>query len=792
MKHDHHPRELTVILTPPAPATGQARDPVCGMFVNPEKAAASSEYQGEKYYFCCKGCQTKFEADPLQYVASAKESAPTVPISPTPAAPGAIYTCPMHPEIEQVGPGACPKCGMALEPKTISLTDAADPELIDMIHRFWISAAFTLPLFLYAMLHMVTDHPLAGWLSPAAGIVLQLVLATPVVLWGGWPFFQRAWFSIVTRNLNMFTLIGLGTGVAYGYSVIAALVPGIFPDAFRSPSGTVDVYFEAAAVIVTLVLLGQMLELKARGRTSLALRALLELAPQQARRVRPDGSEEDVPLDALKRGDRLRVRPGEKVPVDGVVFEGSSYVDESMVTGEPVPVEKRVNDPVTGGTLNQTGGFLMRADHVGEETLLARIVQRVSEAQRTRAPIQNLADRVAAVFVPAVSLVSAVTFAAWAAWGPSPAMAHAVVNAVAVLIIACPCALGLATPMSIMVGMGRGARLGVLIKNAEALEWFEKIDTLVIDKTGTLTEGKPKLVTTEPAPGFTREDLLRWAAGVERSSEHPLSAAILAGAREAGLEPPAAAEFQSVTGKGVIGIIQGKRVALGNAGLMEDEKADVSGLRDQAEALRREGQTVMYVSVDGRPAGLLGVMDPIKESTREAVRILRRQGLSIVMLTGDNRITAETIARQLGITEIHAGILPGDKHRVIQQLQQQGHIVAMAGDGINDAPALAQAQVGIAMGTGADAAMESANVTLVKGDLRGIAKAYRLSQAVMRNIRLNLLLAFGYNALAVPIAAGMLYPWTGLLLNPMIAAAAMSCSSLSVVGNALRLRKFQA
>ncbi len=776
-----------MILTPSTPAAGQARDPVCGMIVDPEKAAASWIFEGQTYYFCCKGCQTKFEADPQKYLSPAKETA-----APPPAAPGAIYTCPMHPEIEQTGPGTCPLCGMALEPKTISLTAEPDPELIDMTRRFWISAAFTLPLFLYAMLHMLPGNPLAGWLSPAAGNILQLLLATPVVLWGGWPFFQRAGFSIVTRNLNMFTLIGLGTGVAYGYSIIATLFPGIFPEAFRSPSGTVDVYFEAAAVIVTLVLLGQMLELKARGRTSLALRSLLELAPKQARRVRPDGSEEDVSLDGLKTGDRLRVRPGEKIPVDGVVLEGSSYVDESMVTGEPIPVEKRVNDKVTGGTLNQTGGFLMRAEHVGEETLLARIVQLVSEAQRTRAPIQNLADRVAAVFVPAVGLVSAVTFAAWAVWGPSPAMAHAVVNAVAVLIIACPCALGLATPMSIMVGTGRGAQLGVLIKNAEALEWFEKIDTLVVDKTGTLTEGKPKLVTTEPASGFTREELLHWAAGVERPSEHPLAAAVVAGARESGIEPPAATEFQSVTGKGVIGHAQGRRVALGNAALMDAEKADVSGLRDRAEALRREGQTVMYVSVDGRPAGLLGVMDPIKESTREAVRILRRHGLSIVMLTGDNRITAETIARQLGITEIHAEILPGDKHRVIQQLQQQGQIVAMAGDGINDAPALAQAQVGIAMGTGTDAAMESANVTLVKGDLRGIAKAYRLSQAVMRNIRLNLLLAFGYNALAVPIAAGILYPWTGLLLNPMIAAAAMSFSSLSVVGNALRLRKFQA
>ncbi|HXK92199.1 MAG TPA: heavy metal translocating P-type ATPase [bacterium] len=771
----------------PAPAAGQACDPVCGMSVNPEKAAASSVYQGEKYYFCCKGCQTKFEAEPLKYLSPARETA-----APSAAVSGTVFTCPMHPEIEHQGPGACPKCGMALEPKTISLTTEADPEYIDMTRRFWLSAVFTFPLFLYAMLPMVPGQSLAGWLTPAAGNVWQLALATPVVLWGGKPFFERAWISIVTRNLNMFTLIGLGTGVAYGYSVIATLLPGIFPEAFHSHSGTVDVYFEAAAVIVSLVLLGQMLELKARSRTSRALRTLLELVPQQARRVRPDGTEEDVPLGAVKKGDCLRVRPGEKIPVDGVVLEGSSYVDESMITGEPVPVEKRVNDPVTGGTLNQTGGFVMRAEHVGEETLLARIVQLVSEAQRTRAPIQNLADRVAAVFVPAVGGVSAITFALWVAWGPSPAMAHAVVNAVAVLIIACPCALGLATPMSIMVGTGRGAQMGVLIKNAEALEWFEKIDTLVVDKTGTLTEGKPKLVTAESAPGIPREDLLRWAAGVERPSEHPLAAAIVAGAREAGLVPESATGFQSITGKGVIGTVRGKRVAIGNTALMEDEKADVSGWQDQVEALRREGQTVMYVSVDGSPAGLLGVMDPIKESTREAIHILRRHGLSIVMLTGDNQVTAETIARQLGITEIHAEILPGDKHRIIQQLQQQGHIVAMAGDGINDAPALAQAQVGIAMGPGTGVALESGNVILVKGDLRGIAKAYRLSQAVMRNIRQNLLLAFGYNALAVPIAAGILYPWTGLLLNPMIAAAAMSCSSLSVVGNALRLRKFQA
>ena len=699
------------------------------------------------------------------------------------------YVCPMHPQIVRGEPGSCPICGMALEPRTTSADAVENPELKDMQRRFWTGVALTTPVLISAMGDMIPGQPLGRLAGSRTWIWLELVLATPVVLWAGWPFFVRAWDSVINRSPNMFTLIGLGVGVSYLYSLVAAILPGIFPVAFRDQDGGVAVYFEAAAVIVTLVLLGQVLELKARSQTGAAIKALLGLAPKTARTLHDDGSEVDIPLDQVKTGDRLRVRPGEKIPVDGVVLEGGSSVDEAMVTGEPIPVEKTTGDRVTGATVNGTGSLIMRAERVGADTMLAQIVRMVSEAQRSRAPIQKLADQVAGYFVPAVLGIAVVTFAVWATVGPSPRMAHALINAVAVLIVACPCALGLATPMSIMVAMGKGATTGVLFKNAEAIEFMRKVDTLVVDKTGTLTEGKPKLVSVQPASGFDEAQLLRLAASLERGSEHPLAAAIVTGAEERKIQLTSVEAFESVTGKGVKASVDGRLVALGNRKLMDDAGVAVEPLSAAAEALRADGQTVMFVAVDGKAAGLLGVADPIKETTLEAIRELREQKIRVVMLTGDSRTTAAAVARTLGIDEVIAEVLPEDKSKQVKQLQEKGLFVAMAGDGINDAPALAQAQVGIAMGTGTDVAMQSAGVTLVKGDLRGILRARLLSQATMANIKENLFFAFIYNALGVPIAAGVLYPFFGLLLSPMIAAAAMSFSSVSVVLNALRLRR---
>ena len=743
-----------------------ARDPVCGMTVDPQHARARFDYQGRTYYFCCPGCAVKFQADPEKYLHPAAKPEP-MPAANAPAAAAKAepleYTCPMHPEVRQIGPGSCPKCGMALEPVTITLAAAEEvnPEYADMLRRFWIS--FPLAMILVGLMYAGVHQ---RW--------LELALATPVVLWAGWPLFERGWASLVNRSLNMFTLIAAGTGIAYAYSLVAALAPGIFPPSFRS-HGEVAVYFEPAAVIVALVLLGQVLELRARSQTSSAIKSLLGLAPKTARRIRPNGAEEDVPLEHVHIGDRLRVRPGERVPVDGAVVEGSSAIDESMITGEPIPVEKSRGSRVVGGTVNGTGSFVMAAERVGAETLLARIVKMVSEAQRSRAPIQRLADVVASWFVPAVIAVAVITFAVWAVWGPQPRMAYALVNAVAVLIIACPCALGLATPMSIMVGTGKAATTGVLIRDAEALELLGKVDTLVIDKTGTLTEGKPKLVTAGDP------EVLRLAASVEQMSEHPLAAAIVAGAVERGLALSTAEEFRSITGQGVAGVVAGRRVEIGNAAPAE--------LAGQADALQRDGQSVVFVSIDGRPAGLLGIADPIKASAREAIEDLHRDGLRIVMLTGDHRVTAQVVAGKLGIDEVRAEVLPDAKAEVVAELQRQGRRVAMAGDGINDAPALARAQVGIAMGTGTDIAMETAAITLVKGDLRGIVRARRLSKATLRNIRQNLFFAFVYNTIGVPIAAGVLYPFFGLLLSPTIASAAMTFSSVSVITNALRLRR---
>jgi Cu+-exporting ATPase len=710
------------------------------------------------------------------------------PVAPVPEVAKTEYVCPMHPEIVRAEPGTCPICGMVLEPRTVSLEEK-NPELEDMTRRFWVSLAFAAPVFGFAMSEMIPGEPIQHALGPRLILWTQLVLSSPAVLWGGWPLFQRGWASLVNRKLNMFTLIALGVGVAYVYSVVATLVPGIFPPAFRGHGGQVGVYFEAAAVITVLVLLGQVLELRARSRTSSAIKALLGLAPKTARLVGDDGSEEDVPLEQVKPGDRLRVRPGEKVPVDGVVLEGMSLVDESMVTGEPIPIEKLAGSRVTGSTVNQAGGFVMKVERVGADTLLAQIVRMVSEAQRTRAPIQRLADVAASYFVPGVVLAAIATFIVWALAGPEPRLAHALVNAVAVLIIACPCALGLATPMSIMVGTGRGALAGVLIKNAEALEVMERIDTIVVDKTGTLTEGKPRLVSVTPVAGFSEPELLRVAATVERGSEHPLAAAIVAGAQERGARPGELKDFRSITGKGAVGTVEGRTVALGNRRLLEDLNIELGALAEQAEALRRDGQTVMFVAIGRKAAGLLGVADPIKASTPEAIQLLHDEGIRIVMLTGDSRTTAEAVAKKLGIDEVVAEVLPEQKGDVVKRLQSEGRTVAMAGDGINDAPALALAHVGVAMGTGTDVAMESAGVTLVKGDLRGIAKARRLSRGTMRNIRQNLFFAFIYNALGIPIAAGALYPVFGLFLSPMIASAAMSFSSVSVIGNALRLRR---
>jgi Cu+-exporting ATPase len=763
----------------PESARAEARDPVCGMTVARD-TPHRHVHAGVIHRFCSAKCLAKFQQDPERWLAPKPEPAP-------PAAPG-TYTCPMHPEIVRSQPGSCPICGMALEPLVPTAADEENVELTDMSRRFWFALALTLPIVVLAMGHLIPGHPLEALFSARTRVLIELGLATPVCLWSAWPFYVRAVQSVANRSLNMFTLIGLGVSVAYAYSVVAALAPGVFPASFRSHTGEVAVYFEAAAVIVTLILLGQVLELRARSRTGAAIQQLLGMAAKSARRVREDGGEEDVPLEAVQVGDRLRVRPGEKVPVDGVVLEGRSHVDESMVTGEPIPVPKQAGDRVVGATINGTGSLLMRAEKVGAETLLARIVAMVAEAQRSRAPIQKLADVVAGWFVPAVVAIAAATFAVWAWVGPEPRMAHALLNAVAVLIIACPCALGLATPMSIMVATGRGAGMGVLFRNAEAIEVLRQVDTLVVDKTGTLTEGRPKLVAVVPAVGQDEAELLRLAASLERGSEHPLAAAIVKGAEERGAALAEAAGFESVTGKGVKGEVGGRRVALGNRALLDELGIDPGPLAEQAESLRGDGQTVMFVAVDGRAAGLVGVADPIKDSTPEAIRTLHDEGIRIVMLTGDSRTTAQAVAGKLGIDDVMAEVLPDQKVEAVKRLQSEGRIVAMAGDGINDAPALAQAQVGIAMGTGTDVAMESAGVTLVKGDLRAIARARRLSRRTMANIKQNLFFAFVYNAAGVPVAAGVLYPFTGLLLSPILAAAAMSASSVSVVANALRLR----
>ncbi len=765
------------------------RDPVCGMDIDPRGAAEQVTHEGVTHSFCSSGCASKFRDDPDRYLSADGHGASRPASSAdSPTTATGKWTCPMHPEVIEDGPGSCPFCGMALEPMTPSIEDEENPELTDMSRRFWVSLALSTPLLVVSMGAML---PGLSELLPGGGTrhMIELVLATPVVLWGAWPFFERGWRSVLTRRLNMFTLIALGVSVAYGFSLVAILAPGLFPPAFRGADGTVPVYFEAAAVITTLVLLGQVLELRARSRTSGAIRALLGLAPTTARKLDGDGHEVDVPLEEIRSGDRLRVRPGEKVPVDGVVLDGRSSVDESMLSGEPIPIEKTEGDPVTGGTVNGTGSFVMRAEAVGSDTVLARIVQMVADAQRSRAPIQQLADRVSAWFVLAVIVVAVLTFAAWAWFGPDPRLAHALVNAIAVLIIACPCALGLATPMSIMVGTGRGATAGVLIRDAEALETLERVDTVVVDKTGTLTEGKPALVNVEPVDPISADDLLRLSAAIERGSEHPLAAAIVAGAEDRGLAVPTASDFVSRTGLGLTGTVEGRRVAIGNEALMEELDVDSSALRGRADSLRESGQTVVFVAVDGREAGLLGVADPIKKGSAEALQQLRAMRVDVVMLTGDSIRTAEAVARELGIDRVEADVRPEDKRNVVERLQKEGHVVAMAGDGVNDAPALAQAQVGIAMGTGTDVAMESAGVTLVQGDLRGIARARRLSRATMRNIRQNLFFAFVYNTLGVPVAAGALYPFFGILLSPMLAAAAMNFSSVSVIANALRLRR---
>jgi Cu+-exporting ATPase len=764
-----------------APADHRVKDPVCGMSVDPHATPHRAEHNGRPYYFCSAGCRTKFVAHPGQYVGEGAQAAPaeTVP-------EGTIYTCPMHPEIRQVGPGSCPICGMALEPVLVTAEAAPNVELIDMTRRFWIGLALTLPVLLLEMgghltgLDRLVPRSVSNW--------IQMALATPVVLWAGWPFFERGWQSLLTRNLNMFTLIAMGTGVAWAYSVVATSAPAIFPAAFRGHDGSVAVYFEAAAVITVLVLLGQVLELRARESTSGAIRALLDLAPKTARRMRADGSEEEIPLDSVQVGDRLRTRPGEKVPVDGVVVEGRSAVDESMVTGESMPVTKSVGDHVIGGTMNQSGGLVLEARKVGRDTMLSQIVQLVAEAQRSRAPIQRLADQVSGYFVPTVIGVAILAFAAWAIWGPEPRLSYGLVAAVTVLIIACPCALGLATPMSIMVGVGRGAQAGVLIRNAEALERMEKVDTLVIDKTGTLTEGKPAVTAVVPGTGFSESEILRLAASVERASEHPLATAIVAAAKARELPLASVSGFDSPTGKGAVGSVEGRAVVLGNARFLEERGVDVGPLADAADELRRDGATAIFVGIDGRPAGTLAIADPVKASTPDALAALKHEGIRVVMLTGDNRTTAEAVARRLGISEVEAEVLPEQKSAVVEKFKREGRVVAMAGDGVNDAPALAAADVGIAMGSGTDVAIESAGVTLLKGDLGGIVRARRLSQAAMRNIRQNLFFAFIYNAAGVPVAAGVLYPVAGILLSPIIAAAAMALSSVSVIANALRLR----
>ncbi|MBT9470770.1 MAG: heavy metal translocating P-type ATPase [Phenylobacterium sp.] len=772
--HQHHPHLST------ADQAAKAIDPVCGMTVDPLTTPHHAEHDGREFHFCSAGCRTKFQADPAPYLAPKVAAArPTV-------GSGAIYTCPMHPEIRQVGPGSCPICGMALEPATVTADSGPNPELADMSRRFWIGLVLALPVLVLEMgghlpgLMMLVSRHTSNW--------IQFALATPVVLWAGWPFFQRGWTSLITRRLNMFTLIAMGVGVAWTYSVAAVLAPGLFPPAFRDASGAVPVYFEAAAVITVLVLLGQVLELRAREQTSGAIKALLNLAPKTARRIREDGTDEEVTLDLIQVGDRLRVRPGEKIPVDGALVEGRASIDESLVTGESMPVTKEAEGKVIAGSLNKTGSFIMRAEKVGADTLLSRIVQMVAEAQRSRAPIQRLADQVSGWFVPIVIAVALLAGAVWAMVGPEPRFAYALVAAVSVLIIACPCALGLATPMSIMVGVGRGAHAGVLIKNAEALERFEKIDTLVIDKTGTLTEGRPAVTAIKTVAGMDEGELLRLAASLERGSEHPLADAILRAAKDRGLSLSEAADFDSPVGRGVIGVVEAKKVVLGGAPLMTEQGIDLSPLQADAEALRQDGTTAVFAAIDGRLAGVLGIADPIKPTTPEAVRALQADGVRLVMMTGDNRTTALAVAKRLGIDDVEAEVLPQDKAKVVQKLRAEGRVVAMAGDGVNDAPALAAADVGVAMGAGSDVAIESAGVTLLKGDLQGLVRARRLSRAVMRNIRQNLVFAFAYNVAGVPIAAGVLYPVFGQLLSPAIAAAAMALSSVSVITNALRLR----
>lgn len=802
-------------------ATGGLQDPVCGMTVKAD-SAHQFDYEGTTYFFCCAGCKNKFANDPAHYLDPEQAASPVSvakpvgrgpyvcpmcpevredefvpcpkcgmalePESPPIALTKTQYTCPMHPEVIQDVPGDCPLCGMALEPVTVTLEQEQNPELVDMTRRLWVSAVLSVPVLLLAMGEML-GLSFAGLASQRTQTWLELLFASPVVLWGGWPFFVRAWQSIVNKSLNMFTLIGLGTGVAYAYSLVATMVPAAFPASFRDAHGEVAVYFEAAAVIITLVLLGQVLELRARGRTGAAIRALLELAPRTARRIGPDGSERDVPLDQVRVGDRLRVRPGEKIPVDGDIVEGTGSIDESMITGEPIPVEKQVGDSAIGATVNGTGSLIIEARRVGSDTLLAQIVQMVATAQRSRAPIQKLADVVAGYFVPTVVLAAVITFVVWAVVGPEPAMSYALINAVAVLIIACPCALGLATPMSVMTATGKGATAGVLFRDAESIEIMRQVDTLVVDKTGTLTEGKPKLVHIEPADAFDAQLLLRYAATLEKGSEHPLATAIVLGAVERKVDLGTLEQFESFTGKGITGTVDGRQVALGNLALLDSLGIAAGELAEKAESLRAEGQTVMFVVIGGKAAGLLGVADPIKATSAAAIDALHKDGVSIIMLTGDSETTARAVARELGLDEVVAGVLPNEKAQHVRQLQERGRIVAMAGDGINDAPALAQAHVGIAMGTGTDIAMESAGITLVKGDLQGLLRARRLSRATMKNIRQNLFFAFVYNSVGVPIAAGVLYPAFGILLSPMLAAAAMSFSSVSVIANALRLNR---
>ncbi len=757
-------------------------DPVCGMKVDPTTSAHRVEHGGMMFHFCSASCRTKFEANPGKYLRPDKAAAPAAVQKAT------IYTCPMHPEIRQQGPGSCPICGMALEPLEVTAEGAPNEELADMTRRFWIGLVLTVPIVVLEMGAHIPGLDLHHLVSPRTSVWTQFLLGTPVVLWAGWPFFVRGWQSVVNRSLNMFSLIALGTGAAYLYSLVATFAPDLFPEGFRGPDGTVAVYFEAAAVITVLVLLGQVLELRAREQTGGAIRALLNMTPKTARRICADGPDEEINLAEVHVGDRLRVRPGDAVPVDGQVLEGRGSVDESMVTGESMPVEKGPGAKVIGGTVNGTGSLVIRAEKVGSDTMLSRIVAMVAEAQRSRAPIQRMADTVSGYFVPAVIAIAVIAFIAWAIWGPSPALSYGLIAAVSVLIIACPCALGLATPMSIMVGVGKGAGAGVLIKNAEALERMEKVDTLVVDKTGTLTEGKPKVVAVVPAPGLTEAEVLPLAASLERSSEHPLAAAIVTAAKAGGVAFEEPADFASVTGKGVTGTVEGRRVALGNARLMQELGVDLHDLATKAEELRREGGTALFLAVDGKPGGVIAVADPIKQTTPAALESLRADGIRVIMLTGDNRTTAEAVARKLGIQEVEADVLPEDKNRIVRRLRAEGKVVAMAGDGVNDAPALAEADVGIAMGTGTDVALQSAGVTLVKGDLAGTARARHLSRAVMRNIRQNLFFAFIYNVAGVPLAAGVLYPFLGILLSPIVAALAMALSSVSVIANSLRLR----